>query len=159
MDLVGRFKSYMRDFELTSVDDNWERIRAHLTDDFVHERDVKPLMRFRDEGADVAIAKWQEDVEHLDKQFDRRVFVPLGPPEEAGNVVRLRWVFLGVLEGSPTFVDEGVEVAEFRGGLICYLRGEYSPFAIDRMKRWGREFGHLVPKIAEHARLHRGAGR
>lgn len=158
MDPVSRFEAYMRDFELTIIDNNWARIRARLTDDFVHERNVRPLMLYRDEGADVAIARWQEDVEHFDRQFDKRIFVPLGPAEAAGNVVRLRWVFLGVLDGSPTFVDEGVEVAEFRRGLISYLRGEYHPFAIDRMKRWGQEFGHLVPKIAEYHRLHRGAG-
>lgn len=158
-DLVQRFESYMRDYELTSNDENWDRIRAQLTDDFVHTRDVKPLLCFRDEGADMALSRWRADVEHLDKQFDRRIFVPLSPPEQDGNLVRLPWIFLGVLDGTPAFVDEGVEVAEYRGDRICSLRGEYRQDAVDRMALWVRKYGQLVPKMVEYFRDHRGGGR
>ena len=49
--------------------------------------------------------------------------------------------------------------SEYRDGRICHLRGLYHPFAIERMIRWGQEFGHLRPKIAEHARRRRSAVR
>lgn len=159
MDLVERFESYMRDYELTSNDGNWDRIRSHLTEDFVHVRDVRPLLYISDEGAEVALSRWQADVEHLDKQFDRRVFVPLRSPAQDGNLVRLPWIFLGVLDGTPVFVDEGVEVAEYRDGRICRLRGEYHRDAIERMALWIRKYGHLVPRMVEYFRAQRGGGR
>lgn len=159
MELARRFETYMRDYELTSADGNWDRIRAHLTEDFVHARDVRPLIHFVDEGAEVALSRWQADVVHLDEQFDRRIFVPLGSPRQDGDLVRLPWVFLGVLDGAPAFVDEGVEVARYRDGRICCLRGEYQPFAIERMATWVRAYGHRVPRMVEYFRAHRGGGK
>jgi len=159
MDLVQKFESYMQDFERTWHDGDWTRVRRHLTDDFVHERDVRPLSWFRDEGAEGAVRRWREEVENFDKEFDSRIFVPKAPARQDGSEVRLDWVCLFMLDGIPALIDEGTEVAEFRDGRMAALRGEYHRDAIDRMLLWTQQYGDRLPQVAEYFRTERGAGR
>ncbi len=159
MNLVQKFESYMQDFEQTWHDGDWTRVRRHLTDDFVHERDVRPLSWFCDEGADAALRRWRQEIECFDKQFDGRIFVPKARPRGDGSRVYLDWVCLFMLDGVPALIDEGTEVADFREGRMARLRGEYHPDAIDRMQRWTRQYGDRLPQVGDYFRTERGAGR
>jgi hypothetical protein len=150
MTVSDRFRAYAAAVEECSADRRWDRLREHFTEQIVHERHVGVLYSFRHEGIDQVIAGFEESAEHIDRRFDRRILVPTGPITESGDQTRMPWVCLFVLDGTPACVDEGVEIATYEGTRISRLEGIYLDEVVQRIARWAKAHGHLVPGVAEY---------
>ena len=150
MTKAERFRAYADAVEACFADGNWDRLRDHFTRDVVHERQVGELYGFRHEGIDQVVAGFKESTEQIDRRFDRRILVPTGPILEFENQTRMPWVCLFIVDGVPACVDEGIEVATYRGDRICRLEGMYLPEVVERIARWAKAYGHLVPGVAEY---------
>jgi hypothetical protein len=155
MTKAERFRLYAAGVEQCFADADWDRLREHFTQDVVHERKVGHLYAFRHAGIDRVVAGFEESTENIDRRFDRRILVPTGPITESGNQTRMPWVCLFVMDGVPACVDEGIEVATYQGDRICRLEGIYPDEVVQRIARWARAHGQLVPGVAgymAHAR-------
>ena len=86
----------------------------------------------------------------IDQRFDRRILVPTGPLESSGNEIRMPWVCLFVIDGVPACVDEGTEIATFRGDHIHQLKGVYLPEVAERLALWAGRYGNRVPGVAQY---------
>lgn len=150
MTRIERFRRYASGVEECSVDGSWDRLREHFTEDVVHERNVGALYSFRHEGIDQVVAGFKESAESIDRRFDRRILVPTGPITESENQTRMPWVCLFVMDGTPACVDEGIEVATHERDRISRLEGVYREEVVQRIARWAKAHGHLVPGVAEY---------
>lgn len=150
MTKAERFRRYAAGVEECFADGNWDRLREHFTAGVVHERKVGSLYRFRHEGIDEVVAGFKQSAESIDRRFDRRILVPTGPIAESGDQTRMPWVCLFVMDGAPACVDEGIEVATYEGDRICRLEGLYADEVVERIARWAKAHGHLVPGVAEY---------
>lgn len=150
MTRTERFRLYAASVEECLADGKWDRLREHFTEDVVHERHVGELYHFCHRGIDQVVAGFKESAENIDRRFDRRILVPTGPITESGNQTRMPWVCLFVIDEVPACVDEGIEVATYEGDQIRRLEGIYLDEVVERIARWAKAYGHLVPGVGEY---------
>ena len=151
MDLTKRFEQYADDFDRTVADDDWSRIRRHFSDDAVREEHALPLISLRHVGIDQIIEEWMKMVANFDRRFDRRILVRVGPAQQQGEVVTLRWVGMYIAGDTPALLGEGTEIARYEGDRIQHLETTWTDDTIERNVSWAAKYGDRVPGLLEYA--------
>jgi len=141
MTLVDRFEAYAADFELTFVDDQWQRLGRHFAENAVYST---PANGVRVPGRANVLATLRAAVSGFDRRCDTRNLRTTGGPREEGDEVSREWKARFTLGGAPPLEIEGSERARFRGGQIELLEVTLASETLARLLEYAATY--LAPR-------------
>ena len=141
MDPLARFNAYTHDFEKTYVDDDWERLEAHFTEDAVYEVVGLPAFGGKAEGRDAVFAQLKSSLDGFDRRCASRRLRLLRPPEIDANTVTVHWAAVYTVPGAPDLRIEGTETASYASDRIRHLIDTYASDVAAAFEGWRREHG------------------
>ncbi len=124
MTLVDRFNEYAADFELTFVDDDWQRLAQYFTEDTAYSTPANGMLV---PGREKAFATLRAAVSGFDRRCDSRRLMTTAGPTQEGDEVSREWIAHFTLGGAPDLEIDGSERARFRGDQSALL--EVTPTA------------------------------
>lgn len=140
MDKEERFAAYAAAFELSYVDNDWERLAQYFTEDASYDPGDGSGVAT---GRDAVLQKFQDSVSGLDRLMNHRD-VQLHDIATLGDTVVAQWTARYTNPGLPLLEVKGTEFARFRGNAMAELRDEISEESLAGFGAWMAENGSAL---------------
>ncbi len=137
MDTLTTFMAYAADFELTYIDDDWERVRNHFAEGIVYEV-MAESFGCKLIGREAIAAGLKKSLDGFDRRFDSREVELVGEPQIDGEVLRAAWNVHYTKAGCDPFTLRGSSTVRCVDGKVMHLTDAYERSAEDEFAGWRR---------------------
>jgi predicted ester cyclase len=128
--MIKRWNAWIAAFDECVADDQWDRLKAFLTDDVVYAVTGIP-MACEIRGRDAVIAGFARSIRNFDHKLGGREWYGVGIRFHAPNAITAQAMVVYRPAGMPVISFAAHGFWMFRGGQICMMTDVYDAEEID----------------------------